>query len=173
MLSDISLREYLDTAKIKIDPQPCDAAIQPASVDLRLGYDFIVIGRWSEFHRVLDPTASITLRPGACVLGTTMERIEVPRDLVARVEGKSTWGRQYLMVHSTAGFIDPGFEGQITLELKNLSPRKIRLVPGVPIAQISFDRLDRPAARPYGSEGLDSHYQWQRGATSARIWTRL
>ena len=102
------------------------------------------------------------LMPGDCVLSSLVEAVSLDDTVVARVEGKSTWARQFLTVHS-AGFIDPGFTGDITLELKNDGKNNLLLVPGMLIAQISFQWLAAPASRPYGTEGLDSHYQYQKG----------
>lgn len=164
MLCDATIRSLVRDDDIVIKPLPQHRAFQPASVDLRLGSQFWLIT--SDGVLSLRPVDDVvTLEPGDCVLGHTEEWIGLPADIVGRVEGKSTWGRRFLMVHSTAGFIDPGFTGQITLELKNISPRKIELRVGVAIAQISFERLDKPAARPYGHPELNSHYQGQTGAT--------
>lgn len=162
MLSDATIRGLVEAKLLVIEPPPPDGAYQPASVDLCLGDSFI------NLHKARHSDNELRLRPGGCALGTTFEYLSLPGDLVARVEGKSSWGRRFLMVHSTAGFIDPGFCGQITLELKNLSPHPISISVGERIAQISFQRLDRVADRPYGSPGLGSHYQHQVGATAAR-----
>jgi dCTP deaminase len=155
----------LKSGGIRMDPPPQDWQIQPASVDLTLAADF-----HSPYEN--DPKrhrGAYTILPGECVLGSTVECIELPDDLVGRVEGKSSWGRRFLMIHSTAGFIDPGFEGTITLELVNLSKVSQTLPVGSPIAQISFQRLDRPAKRPYGHPDLNSHYQYQNGVTPSAI----
>lgn len=141
--------------------------VQPASLDVRLGNEFVdhVNGRrWSTVSGSGD---YFELGPGECVLGCIIERFDMPDNLVARVEGKSSWARRFLKVHS-AGFIDPGFKGDITLELKNEGQLNLLLAPGMVIAQISFQYLDAPARRPYGSEGLGSHYQGQIGANAAR-----
>ncbi len=166
MLSDTTIRAYLDKGRIDIHPVPDDRAFQPASVDLRLGPKFVLLNESANpARRELD---AITLNPGDCALAGTAETLSLPDDIVARVEGKSSWGRQFLMVHSTAGFIDPGFTGIITLELKNLGPHPLRLTVGCYIAQVSFERLDEPADRPYGHWELGSRYQNQPGATPAR-----
>ncbi len=174
MLSDGSIRRAIAEAVVTIDPEPEDHQYQPASVDLNLGLEFtdpqsggevISYRPNGDFRRYID------VLPGQCLLACTWETITLPEDLVARVEGKSSWGRRFLMVHSTAGFIDPGFTGQITLELCNLSRTTVTLTIGEPIAQISFDTLDHPAQRPYGHPELRSRYQGQRGATPARPWT--
>ena len=109
------------------------------------------------------------MEPGDFILGSTVEHIEVPPDLAARVEGKSSLGRLGLMVHVTAGFIDPGFKGNITLELKNLSHRSITLKTGMPISQICFEELSGKVLRPYGSEGLGSKYQSSKGTVPSRM----
>ena len=109
------------------------------------------------------------LHPGEFVLGSTFERVALPDDLVGRLEGKSSLGRVGLIIHSTAGYVDPGFEGQITLELSNVATVPILLYPGMRVAQISFLTMTTPAARPYASPGLDSHYQGQRGPTESRL----
>lgn len=167
ILSDTSIRLALRNRVITIKPPPQDWQIQPASVDLTLGPDFL-----SPYEN--DPRhypGSYTILPGECVLGTTVERIEMSPGIVGRVEGKSSWGRRFLMIHSTAGFIDPGFQGTITLELVNLSQVSQVLLVGDPIAQISFQRLDRPAERPYGHPDLKNHYQGQSSVTpSAMPW---
>lgn len=142
-----------------------DTQVQPASLDVRLGPDFTdpftgETGTWSPDG---DP---FRLRPGQCVLGNLVERFAIPADIVARVEGKSTWARRFLTVHS-AGFVDPGFRGDLTLELKNDGHQTLELWPGTRIAQISFQMMSAAAAAPYGSPGLGSHYQHQTGATPA------
>ncbi len=171
MLSDGTILAELVTGRIVITPRPPVSAFQPASVDLRLGHEFIQLTQ-SGLHRpvkYLQTQESVWLAPHACALACTIERITLASDIAARVEGKSTWGRKFLMIHSTAGFIDPGFDGQITLELVNLSPRPVELKLREPIAQISFERLDAPARRPYGHPELNSKYQGQTGATPAYV----
>lgn len=162
MLCDSTIRKHIRLGDIVIDPVPADVAFQPASVDLRLNQGHKLIDAVD--HRELDEPF-IFLRPNDCVLASTLERVKIPDFMVGRVEGKSTWGRRFLQVHSTAGFIDPGFFGEITLELRNDSPRVLRLLPGDYIAQLSFDFLDQRCERPYGHPELKSHYQGQRGAT--------
>ena len=155
--------------------------VQPASVDLRLGDSFRVFHN----HRasaidLRNPPENLTeevivaahdafvIHPGEFCLGRTLEWVELPDDIVARIEGKSSLGRLGLIVHATAGFCDPGWKGTLTLELNNLTRIPIRLYPGLPIAQLSFMTLDKPALKPYGSPGLGSHYQGQRAATESR-----
>jgi dCTP deaminase len=155
--------------------------VQPASVDLKLGASFRV------FHNHLTPAIdlaeppahlteliqvpegeSFVIHPGEFVLGRTLESVRMPDDVVARIEGKSSLGRLGLIVHATAGFVDPGFEGTLTLEITNLTRVPIILWPGKPIAQLSFMALDRPAERPYGHPELGSHYHGQVDATASR-----
>jgi len=180
VLSDATILQYVQEGRIKVDPWD-PRMVQPASIDLRLGDSF----RFFQNHKVSaidlrDPPSNLTaevvipdgdafvIHPGEFCLGRTLEWVQIPNDIVARIEGKSSLGRLGLIVHATAGFCDPGFEGTLTLELNNLTRVPIRLYPGLPIAQLSFMTLDRPAARPYGSPGLGSHYQGQRAATESR-----
>lgn len=168
MASDHTIRQMLDHGVLVISPRPDDWCFQPASVDLRLGGDFLRVMQEGVWQACAEPGERFSVDPRECVLATTAETLTLPNHMVARVEGKSSWGRKFLMVHSTAGFVDPGFTGQITLELTNLSPRRLHLTVGEPIAQISFERLDHAAARPYGHPDLGSRYQGQTGATPAR-----
>src|SRR5436305_3314083 len=180
VLSDVTIRERVEAGRIGIDPWD-PTLVQPASVDLRLGDSFRVFHN----HRasaidlrdpptglteevVIDGDESFVIHPGEFCLGRTLEWVELPDDIVARIEGKSSIGRLGLIVHATAGFCDPGWRGTLTLELNNLTRVPIKLYPGLPIAQLSFMTLDRPAQRPYGSPGLGSHYQGQRAATESR-----
>lgn len=143
---------------------PIDGSqVQPASLDVRLGPDFITHPDGTRVIPAVDGNG-YQLRPGECLLASLVETVAIWDNVVARVEGKSSWARQFLTVHS-AGFIDPGFKGDITLELKNDGAIDLWLVPGVPIAQISFQWLAAPAKRPYGTDGLNSHYQYQMGPT--------
>jgi dCTP deaminase len=180
VLSDATILELVEGGRIRIDPWD-PALVQPASVDLRLGDSFRVFHN----HRAsaidlreppsgltegvtIGPDESFVIHPGEFCLGRTLEWVELPDDIVARIEGKSSIGRLGLIVHATAGFCDPGWKGTLTLELNNLTRVPIKLYPGLPIAQLSFMALDRPAARPYGSPELGSHYQGQRAATESR-----
>jgi len=180
VLSDGTILRFVQEGRIRIDPWD-PKLVQPASVDLRLGDSFRVFHN----HKVTaidlrDPPSNLTeevvvpdgeafvIHPGEFCLGRTLEFVQIPDDIVARIEGKSSLGRLGLIVHATAGFCDPGFEGTLTLELNNLTRVPIRLYPGLPIAQLSFMTLDRAALRPYGSPGLGSHYQGQRAATESR-----
>ena len=154
--------------------------IQPASVDLRLGRTFRVL----QNHSVesIDPYATqpnltsevvvpegqpFFLHPGEFVLGTTVERISLPDDLVARVDGKSSLGRWGLLIHATAGFVDCGFSGEVTLELSNVATLPVKLWPGMRVGQISFMQMDAAALRPYGHPDLNSKYQGQSGPTAS------
>lgn len=181
ILSDGTLRAMLASGALELSPLDADQ-IQPASVDVTLGADFIVFERPGVICDV-DPSDRSTLRsrevtitegdqfrlaPGDFALGTTVETVGMPHDLVSRAEGKSSLARLGLLIHITAGFIDPGFRGQITLELHNVAPHALMLTPGMKIGQLSFERLDRPAERPYGSPGLGSRYQGQIGTTGSR-----
>jgi dCTP deaminase len=180
VLSDGTIRELVEAGRIGIDPWD-PALVQPASVDLRLGDSFRVFHN----HRasaidlrdppsglteevVLEGDESFVIHPGEFCLGRTLEWVELPDDIVARIEGKSSIGRLGLIVHATAGFCDPGWKGTLTLELNNLTRVPIKLYAGLLIAQLSFMGLDRPAQRPYGSPELGSHYQGQRAATESR-----
>jgi dCTP deaminase len=180
VLSDGTILELVREGRIRIDPWE-ESLVQPASVDLRLGDSFRVFHN----HRasaidLRDPPAGLTeevvvgsdesfvIHPGEFCLGRTLEWVELPDDIVARIEGKSSIGRLGLIVHATAGFCDPGWKGTLTLELNNLTRIPIKLYPGLLIAQLSFMALDRAALRPYGSPELGSHYQGQRAATESR-----
>lgn len=140
-----------------------DGHVQPASIDLRLGSKF----RTDE--REVTHFETCAIYPGQFLLGHTIEWINLPACYAARVEGRSSWGRLGLLVHATAGFIDPGFEGHITLELYNLTRKTIRLPVGERICQITLFQLTSPAEHPYGSPGLGSHYQGQTGVTASAI----
>ena len=181
VLSDRTIREALDSGRIVIDPLG-EGCVQPASVDLRLdidllelvpseGYSFIDVREDASplTHRahIPDPAPYI-LRPGQFVLASTIETVELPDDVVARLEGKSSLGRLGLMIHSTAGYVDPGWKGQLTLEISNVANVSITLYYGMRISQISFLRLTTPAERPYGSTRLGSKYQGQMGPTATR-----
>ena len=180
VLSDGTILRLVEDGRIRIDPwEP--GHVQPASVDLRLGDTFRVFhnhrvtsidlreppGNLTEEVRVADGDAFV-IHPGEFCLGRTLEWVELPDDIVARIEGKSSLGRLGLIVHATAGFCDPGWKGTLTLELNNLTRVPIKLYPGLLIAQLSFMTLDAPAQRPYGSTELGSHYQGQREATESR-----
>jgi len=182
LLSDRDIRAEIDAGRVVIDPFDPDM-IQPSSVDVRLARYF----RLFDNHRYphIDPSVPqedltqpfecnpdepLVLHPGEFVLGSSYERIGLPDDIAARLEGKSSLGRLGLLTHSTAGFIDPGFQGHVTLELSNVSTLPILLWPGMKIGQTCFFRLSSPAEHPYGSGASGSRYQGQQGPTASRSW---
>jgi len=180
VLSDGTIRRLVAEGRVRIAPFD-DSMVQPASVDLRLGTSFRVFHnhritaidladppRNLTEHVEVDEDESFVIHPGEFVLGRTQEHVELPDDIVARIEGKSSLGRLGLIVHATAGFVDPGFKGTLTLEITNLTRVPIILWPGKPIAQLSFMALDQPAERPYGHPDLGSHYHGQVEATESR-----
>ncbi len=182
ILSDRSLREQIEAGRIVIDPFD-ERCVQPSSIDVKIGNLFRVFRNHTS--AVIDVkqnqenlTELITiaddgvfmLHPGEFVLGSTLERIGVPDDLVSRIEGKSSLGRLGLIIHSTAGFIDAGFDGHVTLELTNIATLPITLYPRMKIGQVSFMQMTTPADRPYGSGARGSKYQGQRGPTPSRYW---
>ncbi|MPV38294.1 dCTP deaminase [Georgenia subflava] len=180
LLSDRDIRAQIDTGRVELDPYE-PAMIQPASLDVRLDRFF----RLFDNHKypVIDPSQDqpeltrlvdagtedpLVLHPGEFVLGATYERVTLPDDVAARLEGKSSLGRLGLLTHSTAGFIDPGFTGHVTLELSNTATMPIMLWPGMKIGQLCFFQLSSAAERPYGSGATGSRYQGQRGPTASR-----
>jgi dCTP deaminase len=182
ILSDRTIREQLAAGRIGIDPLD-ESCIQPSSVDLRLDRLFrVFLNHTMSVIDVRKDLSDLTqeveiaegdafiLHPGEFVLGSTSERISVPDDIVARIEGKSSLGRLGLLIHSTAGFIDAGFSGHITLELSNVANLPITLYPGMKIGQVSFLQMTTPADVPYGSAKVGSKYQGQRGPTPSRYW---
>lgn len=184
ILSDRSLRQQISDGRIVIDPLD-ESLIQPSSIDVRISHLFRVFRNHTA--GVIDVKRDMTgltelveipengsepfmLHPGEFVLGSTLERIGVPDDLVGRVEGKSSLGRLGLLIHSTAGFIDAGFDGHITLELANVASLPITLYAGMKIGQVSFMQMTTSAERPYGSGATGSKYQGQRGPTPSRYF---
>ncbi len=179
ILSDRTIRAALASGRIGIDPLGEDA-VQASSVDVRVDNGFRVFANHrypyidvtqeqpelTELVEVADEP--FILHPGEFVLGSTLESVTLPDDLVARLEGKSSLGRLGLLIHSTAGFIDAGFRGHVTLELSNVATLPIAIHPGMKIGQFAFFELDGPAERPYGSAGTTSKYQGQRGPTASR-----
>ena len=180
ILSDRDLRAEIEAGRLVIDPYD-PTAMQPSSVDLRIGADFRVFA--NHRHPYIDvrkPMEDLTelvtaseeepfiLHPGEFVLGTTVERVRLGPELVARIEGKSSTARLGLLIHSTAGFVDAGFDGNLTLELSNVANLPIAIYPGMRIGQLAVFRLSSPAERPYGSEDLGSKYQGQEGPTASR-----
>ncbi len=177
VLSDRSLKDELAAGRIVIEPfDPVD--IQPASIDVHLGDGFRVFR--NSRYPFIDPnvsqpelteliTASVAepfvLHPGEFVLATTLEKVTLPDNILGRLEGKSTLGRIGLLIHSTAGYVDPGWVGYLTLELSNVANLPILLTPGMKIGQLAFEQLSTPVDRPYGHPDLGSHYQNQEGPT--------
>ena len=182
ILSDRSIREAIDAGRIVIEPLG-EGCIQPSSVDLHIDRYFRVFRNHTMGHiDVKEDLEALTelvevgkddvfiLHPGEFVLGASAERIGVPDDLVGRLEGKSSLGRLGLLIHSTAGFIDAGWDGHITLELSNVANLPITLYPGMKIGQISFLQMTTPADQPYGTGTLGSKYKGQRGPTPSRYF---
>jgi dCTP deaminase len=174
-ISDGTIMSLVASGRLGIDPFD-PGLVQPASVDCLLGRQFKrMVPNWRavdpmranevEWETSLVPEGEVfVLRPGDFVLGHTVETYRFGAEILGRVEGKSSIGRLGLLAHVTAGFVDPGFEGQITLEFASVAPNEILLRPGMKIAQMSFAFLDQPAQRPYGSPGLNSKYKGQMGA---------
>jgi len=180
LLSDRDILAELDARRVVLDPFD-ESMIQPSSVDIRLDKYFRVFENHryphidpaedqSDLTRAVQPNADepFILHPGEFVLGSTYEVITLPDDVAARVEGKSSLGRLGLLTHATAGFIDPGFSGHVTLELSNMATLPIKLWPGMKIGQLCFFRLSSAAENPYGSAKYGSRYQGQRGPTPSR-----
>lgn len=182
LLSDRDIREEVQSGRVRVEPYD-EAMIQPSSIDVRLDRFFRVFENHkysvidpsveqSELTRAVEvgPKEFFILHPGEFVLASTYEVISLPDDLAGRLEGKSSLGRLGLLTHSTAGFIDPGFSGHITLELSNVANLPVKLFPGMKIGQLCLIRLSSPAEHPYGSALYGSRYQGQRGPTPSRSW---
>ena len=182
LLSDRDIRAELDSQRIALDPYEPDM-IQPSSIDVRLDRYFRLFDNHK--YAVIDPAQDqpeltrlvevegeepFILHPGEFVLGSTYESVTLPDDVAARLEGKSSLGRLGLLTHSTAGFIDPGFTGHVTLELSNVATLPIVLWPGMKIGQMCFFKLSSASEFPYGSAESGSRYQGQRGPTASRSW---
>ena len=180
LLSDGDIRQELESGRVGLDPLDL-SMVQPSSVDVRLDRFFRLFDNHKYQHidpsldqpdltRLVevDASESFVLHPGEFVLGATFEVVTLPDDIAARLEGKSSLGRLGLLTHSTAGFIDPGFSGHVTLELSNVATLPITLWPGMKIGQLCFFRLSSPAEHPYGLEKYGSRYQGQRGPTASR-----
>ena len=180
LLSDKDIRTEIDKGRVVIDPfEP--SMVQPSSIDVRLDRFFRVFENHRYPHidpseeqpdltRLVEPEGdeAFILHPGEFVLASTYEVITLPDDVASRLEGKSSLGRLGLLTHSTAGFIDPGFSGHVTLELSNVATLPIKLWPGMKIGQLCFFRLSSPSENPYGSAKYGSRYQGQRGPTPSR-----
>ena len=182
LLSDRDINDELESGRIGLHPTDPEM-VQPSSVDVRLDRYFRLFDNHKyaeidpskeqpELTRLIevDPEEGFILHPGEFVLGSTFEQVRLPDDLAARLEGKSSLGRLGLLTHSTAGFIDPGFEGHVTLELSNVATLPIRLWPGMKIGQLCFFKLSSPAERPYGAGATYSRYHGQRGPTASRAF---
>lgn len=182
LLSDRDISAELDSGRVVLDPYD-PAMLQPSSIDVRLDRFFRLFDNHK--YAVIDPALDqpdltrlvevdgddpFVLHPGEFVLGSTFEQVTLPDDVAARLEGKSSLGRLGLLTHSTAGFIDPGFSGHVTLELSNVATLPITLWPGMKIGQLCFFRLTSPAMQPYGTGANGSRYQGQRGPTASRSW---
>jgi dCTP deaminase len=184
ILSDGDILRRLEAGDLVIDPiDDIDMQVQPASVDLRLGEEFLEFQRTNipcihpnreeevgdyVQETIVNEGDEFILHPGDFVLGTTKERVDIPADLIAHVQGRSSLGRLAVVVHATAGIVDPGYRGQITLELSNLGTAPVALSPGMRVSQLIFTELSAPAERPYGSD-RDSKYQNQSGPQASRI----
>ena len=185
LLSDRDIKSEIESGRVKLDPYDPEL-IQPSSIDVRLDRYFRVF----ENHRYphIDPAQAqddltrevqaegdepFILHPGEFVLGSTYEEVSLPEDLAARVEGKSSLGRLGLLTHATAGFVDPGFSGHVTLELANVATLPIKLYPGMKIGQFCFFRMSSASEHPYGSEKYGSRYQGQRGPTPSRSYANF
>ncbi|MFB8235213.1 dCTP deaminase [Kitasatospora purpeofusca] len=182
LLSDKDIRAEIDNGRVVIDPFD-PAMVQPSSIDVRLDRFFRVFENHRYPHidpseeqpdltRLVEPEGedAFILHPGEFVLASTFEVITLPDDVASRLEGKSSLGRLGLLTHSTAGFIDPGFSGHVTLELSNVATLPIKLYPGMKIGQLCLFRLSSPSEHPYGSERYGSRYQGQRGPTPSRSY---
>jgi dCTP deaminase len=185
LLSDRDIRAEVTAGRVALTPFDPEM-IQPSSVDVRLDRMFRVFENHryphidpaqeqSELTRQVEPEGDepFILHPGEFVLGSSYEIVTLPDDIAARLEGKSSLGRLGLLTHSTAGFIDPGFSGHVTLELSNVATLPIKLWPGMKIGQLCFFRLSSPSEHPYGSSVYGSRYQGQRGPTPSRSWVNF
>lgn len=182
LLSDRDLRAAIESGRVKLDPYDPEL-VQPSSIDVRLDRYFRVFENHKYPHidpaveqpgltRLVEPEGDepFILHPGEFVLASTYEIVTLPDDIASRLEGKSSLGRLGLLTHSTAGFIDPGFSGHVTLELSNVSTLPIKLYPGMRIGQLCMFQLSSPAENPYGSQSCGSRYQGQRGPTPSRSY---
>lgn len=182
LLSDRDIKKELNSGRIKLTPLDV-SMVQPSSVDVRIDRYFRLFDNHKypvidpsvaqpDLTRLVevDPEEGFILHPGEFVLASTFEQVTLPDDIAARLEGKSSLGRLGLLTHSTAGFIDPGFSGHVTLELSNMATLPIRLWPGMKIGQLCFFQLTSPAENPYGAGAQHSRYLGQRGPTASRSY---
>ncbi|MDR1033879.1 MAG: dCTP deaminase [Bifidobacteriaceae bacterium] len=182
LISDKDIQSFIDDGDIVLEPYAGEL-LQASSIDVRLANQFLVFDNHK--YAYIDPAEEqdgltrmvevkdgdpFILHPGEFVLGSTVEKLSLCSSVAARLEGKSSLGRLGILTHSTAGFIDPGFSGSITLELSNISRLPVKLWPGMRIGQLCFFLLSSPSAIPYGSANASSHYQGQIGPTSSRIY---
>jgi dCTP deaminase len=185
LLSDRDILAEIEAKRIVLEPYD-EGLVQPSSIDFRLDRYFRVFENHryphidpavdqSDLTRQVEPVGDepFILHPGEFVLGSTYEVVTLPDDLAARVEGKSSLGRLGLLTHATAGFVDPGFSGHVTLELANVATLPIKLYPGMKIGQLCFFRLSSPAEHPYGSAKYGSRYQGQRGPTPSKSYANF
>lgn len=185
LLSDRDILAEIEAQRIRVEPYD-ETMIQPSSIDIRLDRYFRVFENHryphidpavdqSDLTREVEPEGDepFILHPGEFVLGSTYEVCSLPDDIAARVEGKSSLGRLGLLTHATAGFVDPGFSGHVTLELANVATLPIKLYPGMKIGQLCFFRLTSPAEHPYGSAKYGSRYQGQRGPTPSKSFANF
>ncbi|MEL0260657.1 MAG: dCTP deaminase [Aquiluna sp.] len=185
LLSDGDIRRQIEDGRIGLDPLDL-GLVQPSSIDVRLDRFFRLFDnhkypyidpreQQDELTRFVEVASdeAFILHPGEFVLGSTYEYVKLPNDIAARLEGKSSLGRLGLLTHSTAGFVDPGFEGHVTLELSNVATLPIKLWPGMKIGQLCFFQLSSESENPYGSDKYGSRYQGQRGPTASRSYLKF
>jgi dCTP deaminase len=185
LLSDGDIRRQIEDGRIGLDPLDL-GLLQPSSIDVRLDRFFRLFDnhkypyidpreQQDELTRFVEVASdeAFILHPGEFVLGSTYEYVKLPNDIAARLEGKSSLGRLGLLTHSTAGFVDPGFEGHVTLELSNVATLPIKLWPGMKIGQLCFFQLSSESENPYGSDKYGSRYQGQRGPTASRSYLQF
>lgn len=180
ILSDGDIKQVISSGKLGIDPFD-EECVQPSSVDLHLLDEVLVFdshkaavvdvrSKVNVTRKVRIEESGFVLHPSEFILGSTFESFKIPASLAAKLEGKSSLGRLGLVIHATAGFVDPGFEGQLTFEISNVSRLPILLYPKMKIAQICFIKMSSPAQLPYGSKGLGSKYSGQKGPTASKVY---
>ena len=180
ILSDWDILQRLEKGEIKIEPFD-SSCLQPSTVDLHLSEEVRVFDNWQigvvDVKEKTDPSRLVRIpkggfivHPGEFLLGATVEKITLPSDIAAKLEGRSSLGRLGLIVHATSGYVDPGFSGWLTFELSNISRLPIKVYAGMKIAQICFFQMTNKVLHPYGSKNLGSKYQGQKGPTSSKIW---
>ncbi|MBL7156166.1 MAG: dCTP deaminase [Candidatus Pacebacteria bacterium] len=183
ILSDRDILKRIEKGDLKIEPFK-HSCVQPSTVDLHLSSELRVFNNWDlgviDLIEKVDPSKILEINekgfiihPGEFLLGATMERITMPNDLAGKLEGRSSFGRLGLIIHATAGYVDPGFSGWLTFEISNISRIPIRIYPKMSVAQICIFQMTSEVIRPYGSKGLGSKYQGQKGPTASRIWMQF